>query len=354
MIFLFITLFLTLSISAFCSTLEAMVFSTTPVEIEALKKKNPRKGALLERFVTQIEETSSAILALNTIANTFGATLSGVLFAAVFGSGFWSKYAFPAALTIAILVFSEVLPKNMGVFYRPFVQNWLIYPLLWIRTAMSPISKFFRFFIGIIASKRGDTNQAASDDEIMLLAEKGAKDGLLSVEEKNLIQNTLTLDDVEISEIMTPRTVVRALDEESTIAEVFSDGKTIPFGRMPVYKEVLDNITGIVRRRDLLTAKAQDKDKMKISELKQPVLFVPENGSALGTLVQFIKTHQHIGIVVDEFESFTGVVTMEDIFERLLGSEIFESDDIAVDMRELARRKQYALTKKNAMQAQKS
>ena len=335
MVYLAITVVLTLLVSAFCSILEAMVLSTTPVEIEALKRKSKARGELLEKFVDNIDETTSAILTANTIANTFGATLAGAQCAVYFGSDFATKYVFPAAMTIAILFFSEILPKNFGIIYRPAIQPWLVYPLYWLRVTMKPISKISAWIIGKITKRR--RIRAMSDDEIIMLAEKGQKDGLISPQERDLIANSLSLDDVAISEIMTPRTVVMALDKDITVAEAFKEYPNLNFSRIPVFEGTIDNIVGIARRRDILTAVANDRDGATISEFMQPPIFVPENGSALSVMRQLIKKHQQMGIVVDEFASLTGVVTLEDIFEHLLGSEIFETDDIAVDMRELAR-----------------
>ncbi len=343
MIYLLITFLLTILISAFCSTLEAMVLSTTTLDIENLKKRSKKRGELLEKFNSQIDKTTSAILTLNTIANTFGATLCGVLFSALYGSTFVTKYIFPAVITISILVFAEVLPKNFGVLYRPFLQYHLIYPLHWVRFIMSPISAFFSGLVGMLMNRHSAHNQ--SEDEIILLAQKGAKDGLLTQEEKSLILNTLALDDVLISEIMTPRTVILAFDEDMSIDEVLAKYKVISFARVPIFKDNIDNITGIVRRKELLLAKANNQGEILLKNLAHHAIFVPENGSALSILKHLVKSHQHMGIVVDEFASLTGVVTLEDIFENLLGSEIFEKDDIAVDMREFARHKKFEDTK---------
>ncbi len=348
MTYFILTVVCTLLISACCSFIEAMILSTKQSEIEALKKISKRRGELLEKFIQETEETTSAILALNTVANTFGATLSGVLFAVhispELGSDFHAQYTFPALLTITILTFSEILPKNIGILYRPTMLPYIIYPLYWMRILMWPISVFMSKMISFIT--RGKERESTSDDEIKLLAEKGAKDGLISAQEKELISNALSLDETSISEIMTPRTVVVALDETSTIAEVFANGKQLSFGRIPVYKDNIDNIIGIVRRRDLLLAKANDEDEKQIKEFVREVSFVPENGNTLSVLRQLIRKHQHIGIVVDEYGSLTGVVTLEDIFEHLLGSEIFESDDLAVDMRELALKRKNMKAKK--------
>ena len=341
MIYFIITVCATLMVSAFCSLMEAMLLSTKHAEIEALKKTSRRRGELLDKFVREIDRSTSAILSLNTIANTFGATLSGVLFAThiapELGSDIHSKYTFPALLTLAILVFSEIFPKNIGILYRPSLLPYMVYPLYWMRVAMWPISVFMGKLIGIVT--RGKQCEATSDDEIKLLAERGAKDGLITAQEKDLIANALSLDETPISEIMTPRTVVMALEETATVGELLSNGRQIQFGRMPVYRDTLDNIVGIVRRRDLLMAKANDEDSRQVREFMMEVGFVPENGNSLSVLRQLIRKHQHMGIVVDEYGSLTGVVTLEDIFEHLLGSEIFEKDDVAVDMRELALRR---------------
>lgn len=348
MFYFIVTVLATLLVSAICSLLEAMLLSTKQAEIEALKKRSRRLGELMDTFERQIDRTSSAILSLNTIANTFGATLSGVLFAShispLLGSDFHSRYTFPAFLTLAILVFSEILPKNLGILYRPSLLPYMVYPLYWIRIAMWPVSTFMSKLISFITS--GKTSVDASEDEIKLLAEKGAKDGLITLQEKELIANTLSLDDTLISEIMTPRTVIVALEESQSVGEVFANGAQIAFGRLPVYKRSIDNIVGIVRRRDLLLAKAKDEDSRKVGEFVKDAVFVPENGSSLSVLRQLIKKHQHLGIVVDEYGSLTGVVSLEDIFEHLLGSEIFEADDIAVDMRDLALKRKKMKAKK--------
>ncbi|MEM7673284.1 MAG: CBS domain-containing protein, partial [Verrucomicrobiota bacterium] len=133
--------------------------------------------------------------------------------------------------------------------------------------------------------------------------------------------------------------VVTALDETSTVGEVFKDFKNIPFARLPVYNGNIDGISGVVRRRDLLAAMARDEDDRSIVELKQDVLIIPENASAADALQVFLKNHQQLAVTVDEFGSVAGVITMEDIIEALLGQEIFEDDDVAIDMRELAKKK---------------
>ena len=152
-----------------------------------------------------------------------------------------------------------------------------------------------------------------------------------------MVTNALKLDEVQVSEIMTPRVVVTALDKSLTVEEVFKKTPHLHFARIPVFDEELDNIVGIVRRRDLLTQIADDNDDVRLVDIMDDVRFVPETVTAYSALQSMLKSHQQLLAVVDEFGSLAGVVAMEDIMESILGREIFEKDDVAIDMRELAR-----------------
>jgi CBS domain containing-hemolysin-like protein len=180
-----------------------------------------------------------------------------------------------------------------------------------------------------------------SDEEIILLAERGAQKGTLSRSESSIITNALSLDNVRVSALMTPRTVVTALRRGATVGEIFQEYPTLPFGRMPVFGKNIDDIVGLARRRDLLKAKANDQDTALVEQLMHEVHFIPETVTVANALQVFLKTHQQLLVVVDEFGATAGVLTMEDVIEQLLGREIFEKDDVAVDMRELARSRQH-------------
>jgi CBS domain containing-hemolysin-like protein len=235
------------------------------------------------------------------------------------------------------LVFAEVVPKNIGVSYRRALQPHVVYPLAFLRNALRPVTYLCNFVVRFFI--RSPEQNHTSDEEIILLAEKGAQEGTLTKNESTLIANALALDEVRVSEIMTPRTVVTAIRKNATVGEVFLEFPNIPFARMPVYGRNLDDITGLVRRRDLLKAKAANQDLELIEKLSQEIHFIPETVTVANALQVFLKTHQQLLVVVDEFGSTAGVVTMEDVMEQLLGREIFEKDDVAVDMRELARAK---------------
>ena len=330
----------TIGISALCSILEAMILSTTTAEIEALKKAHPRRGELLEKYKLGLEETSSAILSLNTIANTLGATMVGGLAVQLWPDGSNILLKVSTAMALAILFFSEIIPKNMGVLYRPELQPILVYPLSWVRAIMMPISSVVGMFVRfLLKPSQTDTD---TDEEIILLAEKSAKEGKLTASERDMINNALSLEDLLVDEIMTPRTVVHAFDDTETVGSLLEKSPNIPFARIPVYHDELDQIVGVVRRRDILSAKAKDEDDRLIKDFCFDPIFIPDNGAASHALQTFLKNHQQLAIVVDEFGSVSGVITMEDVIEHIIGQEIFEDDDPAVDMRDLARRRQFA------------
>ena len=325
----------TFGISFVCSLMEALILSTSVIEIETLKKSRPRRGVLLEQLKVGLDETISTILTLNTIANTLGSIIIGGLATKLFGEALLG--AISGILTLCVLIFAEVLPKNIGVSYRRALQPHIVYPLAFLRNALRPVTYLCNLVVRLFI--RTAENTHTSDEEIILLAERGAMEGSLTKNESTLIANALALDNVRVSEIMTPRSVVTALRKHATVSEVFNEFPNIPFARMPVYGRNLDDITGMVRRRDLLKSKAGSHDTDTVEKSMQEIHFIPETVTVANALQVFLKTHQQLLVVVDEFGLTAGVVTMEDVMEQLLGREIFEKDDLAVDMRELARAK---------------
>lgn len=325
----------TLAVVFFCSLLEAMIFSTTVAEIEALKRSAPRLGNILEQLKHNVDETISSILTLNTIATAFGSALVGAL-----GASLFSQHELAivmACFGAVLLVCSEVIPKTVGVVHRKSLLPILTRPLWLLSRVFRPVTYVCNLIVRVFIRRPAEKEK--SDEEIILLAERGAQQGTLSKSESSIIANALSLDDVRVSAIMTPRTVVATLRKNASVGEVFREFPNVPFARIPVYGKNLDDIVGVIRRRDLLKAKANDQDGELVEKLMQEVSFVPETVTVANALQVFLKAHQQLLVVVDEFGAMAGVLTMEDVMEHLLGREIFEKDDVAVDMRELARAK---------------
>ena len=325
----------TLGMSFVCSLLEAMFLSTTSADVESLKAKHPRRGKLFEDSRENMEETISAILTLSTISSTLGAVMVGGIATKVFGSS--ALGIISAAMTITSLIFAEVIPKSLGVAYRAQLQKHSAVALYWMRRLLRPVTRFCDMIVRPVI--RHSPAGEAAQREILLLAEKGAREGTLSGSERDLIQNALSLSSTRVANILTPRNVVVALDEDLTAAEVLAEHPTLRFSRMPVHDENVDDITGLVRRRDILHCIATGQGQRKIRDLKQAVSFVPEMATAANALQTLLSANQQLAAVVDEYGGFVGVVSLEDIVEHLIGREIYEKDDVAVDMRALARRR---------------
>lgn len=333
MILFILAIVFTVSTSAFCSMCEGLVLSSSTGTIEKLKKNNKRQGLLLEDFKRNIEETTSAILTLNTLANTLGAMVVGGLSTQILGTD--SLWIFSLVMTLTMLIFAEVLPKNLAIVYQDKILKYLVYPLYWLCYIMQPLSILFKATIRFFSDQKTNNNEA--DEEILLLAEKSAQEGRLSNREKNMIANALSLDTVLVNDIMTPRNVVVSFEVHRSIEAILKEHPAIPFSRIPAYDKELDNIVGLVRRRDIFKAKANQQKDMLIQSLTQTVLFIPSNVTVADALSQFLKHHEQFSVVVDEFGAVAGVLALEDIMEQILGQEIFEKDDVAVDMRAFAR-----------------
>jgi CBS domain containing-hemolysin-like protein len=326
---------ITLVVVFVCSMMEAMIFSTTVAEIESLKRTIPRTGEILETMKMKLDETISTILTLNTIATALGSAVIGAVGAHLFPERILAIVMI--SYGAVLLVLAEVIPKTLGVVSRKSLQPVLTQPLWILCRALRPVTYLCNLVVRLVINQ--PVEKEKSDEEIILLAERGAQQGTLSRSESNIIANALSLDDVRVNDIMTPRTVVTALKSNAIVGEVFREFPNIPFARIPVYGKNIDDVVGLVRRRDLLKAKANDLDFETVEKLMQEISFIPETVTAANALQVFLKTHQQLLVVVDEFGATAGVVTMEDVMEHLLGREIFEKDDVAVDMRELARAK---------------
>jgi CBS domain containing-hemolysin-like protein len=333
---LIVAIFITLACSFVCALLEAMIVGTTLTEVEAVKESHPRRGSALERLKTHLDDTVSVLLTLKTISITVGSVIIGGLATRIHDDTTLGLVS--AGMVFGILILAEAIPESLGVTNRRQLQPLLIAPLSLIVRVFRPVVLLRRMIVRLFVRHPAPVDDA--DEEIRLLAERGARHGTLSASESSIIANTLRLDDVRVSAIMTPRSVIGALRKSATIGDVFREHPNLPFGRMPVYGRSLDDIAGLARRRDLLKAKSLNLDSDPLEKHLQEVHFIPETVTVADALQVFLRSHQKLLLVVDEFGSTAGVLSLEDVMETILGREIFEKDDMAVDMRELARTRQ--------------
>ncbi|NCB11176.1 MAG: DUF21 domain-containing protein [Erysipelotrichia bacterium] len=329
-------LLLTLILSFMCSLLEATLLSSTSSYIESLDKKgySPKTVDLAKDVKQNIDKSISSILTLNTFANTMGAAGVGAQAAIIFGSNWQAVIAF--ILTLMVLFISEIFPKTLGaIYWRKFIV-----PAVYIISFMVKITYPFIFIATFITNtlQKGRKNEANfSKDEIITIVDMSEKEGVLQAKESILIKNLFKLKNIKAKDIMTPRTVVFAFDSKTTLKEALLNDNLYVYSRIPVYNESIDDIAGVVFKQTILEKRVKKKKKTLLKDIMVPVHKVPENISVSTLFDMFIRMKMHLFIVQDEYGQTSGVVTLEDALETLLGIEIVDEMDQVTDMQEFAK-----------------
>ncbi len=323
-------------VSAMCSLFEAVLYAIPISYIESLAQTGRASGRILKALRTRnIDRSISAILSLNTIANTGGAFIAGAAFIKVFG-GEWQPY-FTIFITLAVLLFSEVIPKTIGVVYNRSLASLITYPLQFLVWSLYPLVEMCR--LATRTFSRGGAIQEVSEEEIAIMARLGRRTGAIQPDEARVMQNILSLKRKTVKDVMTPRTVVFALSADLTVEQAQKEAGIWPYSRMPVYENDFEEVTGVVLRRDAFNALTGERGHVKISDLMKPVHFVAETFSLDHVLEMFLERRQHLFVVIDEYSGLAGIITLEDVLEEILGREIVDESDQVTDMRELARRR---------------
>lgn len=334
MTLLIIYLVVAIGVSFVCSILEAVLLSITPSYVETVARETPRRGKVVVDIKSRLDQSISGILILNTFAHTMGAAGVGAQATKIFGVKWEALIA--VLLTLAILYFSEIIPKTIGAtFWRQLAIPashtifWLIrivYPLIWVSTL---ITKLFK-------KKNSDE---ITKEEIMALASLGHKMGSLVSQENEYLANVLQLREIKTDQILTPRSVIHSLSHDLTVSQALEYEKTQQFTRIPVYEENADNIIGMVTNRELMMEDRAGKSDMEISHFVKPINRVSENLPVHQLLDLFIRKREHLFLVDDEYGQVSGIVSLEDAIETMLGREIVDETDTIVDMQKFAKGK---------------
>ena len=330
-----------IGISFLCSIAEAVLLSVSPSYIATLGKRSESAAALLTKQKENVDRPLAAILSLNTIAHTAGAAGVGAEAAALWGGGSgWGQHAVgiaSAAMTLLILVLSEIIPKTIGAVYwralAPYVarmlQIWIVgmLPLVWLSELLTKL-------IG-----GGHKQHVITREEVAAMAAISEADGQLASGETRILNNLFRFRSLTVNDIMTPRTVIIAFPESISVAEALKRRPTMPVSRIPVYGKSIDNVTGFVLKNDILLEQAQGRSETPLKEIRRDVKAVQAN-TKLGKLFDVLLDETaHLAVVVDEYGGTDGLVTLEDLIETLLGTEIVDEVDTEADMQRLARKK---------------
>ena len=325
---------LAIGVSFLCSMMEAVLLSVTPSYVAALERKGSAVGERIHEFKENVDRPLAAILSLNTIAHTVGAAGVGAQAAIVFGEAYTGIIA--AILTLLILVLSEIIPKTLGAVYWRTLTPSVVRMLTATIIAMWPLVKLSQGITHLLSQEEEET--AFSREEFTAMAELGEEEGVFEEKESRILRNLFRFNSLRVKDVMTPRTVIFDLPENTTIGEVVEEHDEFRFSRIPVYDDDPDDITGYVLKDEMLLRAAQEEFDVTLEEMARDILVVHETLPLPDLLERLLDRLEHIALVVDEYGGVAGVVTMEDVVETLLGLEIVDEADSVEDMQALARK----------------
>ena len=322
-------------ISFICSVLESVLLSVNMPYISVLEKENPKVGKLLKSHKTNINISIASILILNTIANTLGAAAVGAQAESIYGTG--AVFYVSIILTFAILFFSEIIPKTIGATYWKSLAPMSAYTIRFLIWVTYPIILMTLFVTKRIS--KDDEGNSLTKAELIQSTLMSEDEGVLDEQESDVIENILMLDRIKIEEILTPRTVVFALDGNRTIKNIVDNEPAIfKFSRVPVFDGDIEKITGIVLTKKIFKQALED-DSVTLNSIQKDIYKINENIPVSLALDLFIKKKEHMFLVLDSYDQTEGIVTLEDCVETILGVEIVDESDSDADMREVAKHK---------------
>ena len=330
--------FLALCLSFLCSLWEAVLLSVPPSHARSEPRNGTRVGTYLADFKENIDRPLAAILTLNTIAHTVGAIGVGQEAATLWSqaSPWVTRFAVPATMTIAILVFSEIVPKTLGALYWRHFVTFTVHSLRFLTVALAPFVWLSQMFTRRL--RREDALPVFNRTDLLAMAELGAEEGVFEAEESEMIGHLIRFQSIQVRDVMTPRTVVSLASEEEGISNYYESAQQQWFSRIPLYSDSIDHITGYVMKDDILAALVDGRGEESIAGLRREIVTVGESYPITDLFATFRARKEHLAVVMDDFGGMAGIVTMEDVIETLLGLEIVDETDETTDMREMARR----------------
>ncbi|MFK5973742.1 MAG: CNNM domain-containing protein [Flavobacteriaceae bacterium] len=348
--------------SFICSILEAVLLSVTPTFINLKKKEGVSYANGLENLKKDVDKPLIAILTVNTIAHTVGAIMVGVqakiAYAGIYGNEQQSILGIEftedlmvgvvsTLMTILILVASEIIPKTIGATYwkqlskiTTITLKGMVWVLKW--TGLLWVLQLFTKLIG----KKGHHGSVLSRADFTAMTDIAHEEGVFQESESKIIKNLLRFNEILAKDIMTPRTVMKTAPESLSIKAFFKDNPKLSFSRIPVYKESMDTITGYVLKDNVLEEIIYERGKAALDTIKRDILITKRNTPIPQLFETLIEQKEHIALVVDEYGSVSGLVTMEDVIETLLGLEIMDESDGVEDLQHLARKNWEARAKR--------
>ena len=340
-------LFFSISIifSFLCSIWEAVLLSIPQSRVELLYNEGGLVGKKLKKYKENIDKPLAGILSLNTIAHTVGSIGVGSQAARLWGENYYdvlginiSIEAIVAGLmTLGILVLSEIIPKTIGANYWSQLTSFTVYGINVLMIVLFPLVWFSQKITKLIKGSGNESVMSRSD--FFVMAKIGADEGTLDKEEYKILESLNRFKSIKNKDIMTPRTVIIAASEDISLTEFFIKNQDLQFSRIPIYKNNIDSITGFVLKDDIYSNIINGKEDILLKDISREIFVIQETSNISSLLQKFIDKNEHISLLVDEYGGVSGIATMEDVLETLLGIEIMDESDKVEDMRAFAQSK---------------
>lgn len=325
-----------LSVSFFCSLLEAVMLSVTPSYVGLLIKTNHRSGRILKGLKENIDRPLAAILTVNSLAQIMGSAGVGAQAQKIYGDEMLTIAS--VILTFLMLFITEILPKTIGVAYWKRLAVPAAYLIRIMIVVTYPLVLFFETVTRLISKNEGFRSKL-SREEMMVVIEIAQTEGTLVEKETRIIRNLLRLNNIYVTDVMTPLSETFSFHKSQTVTEVMSKHGQELYSRIPIYDKNPEDVVGLVLRFNIFNADSDDLHDMTMESLMTPINKVCASVSLAKLLDDFITRREHLFLAVDENEKTVGVITLEDVLETLLGVEIEDEIDTVEEMREIALQK---------------
>lgn len=340
-----ILLVILVALSSFFSASETALTAFRKVKIKDVEKDSPHAAKLLRIWLKKPNEILAALLLGNTIVNIFAASIATLFFVSVLkkyglsDNDEVSAYVATIVMTIVTLIFGEITPKIIAKNYSETISKTFIHPIYYISIVMYPFVAVFifvsRIICRIIGIKIHDEKLVITEEEIKSIVSVGEEEGVIEQEEKEMIHSIFEFGDITVREVMIPRIDMFAVEGSKTIDEIWENIVEKGYSRIPVYKESIDNIIGIFYIKDLISIIKNGKGHEKIGDFIKEAYFVPDTKLLIQLLKEFKEKQIHMAVVLDEYGGTTGIITIEDVLEEIVGDINDEYDENSIEIEKL-------------------
>ncbi len=335
MLIYYILLAVLIFLSAFFSGIETAFFSLSDIKINTMIDRKKKNAQLVADLKSDPQKLLITILIGNNLVNIAAASLATVIVGDIFGSAVVGITT--GIMTLIILIFGEITPKSLSIRYNEFITRLTSRPLFLIEKFLSPITWVFKK----VYPKGSLRTPAITEEELRIMASVGVQEGTVQKGEAEIIKKVFQLNDITAKNIMVPRSELYAFSGDKKLKQVKEKIINSPFSRIPVYEKSIDHIIGILYKNDALIylSREENKSNIKLKKIAREAIFVPESKFIDDLMRQFQSQRIHMGIVVNEYGEVTGIVTLEDILEELVGEITDETDLSKESIKRINKRK---------------